>query len=193
MKLRQPLRRAYVRGAGAAAKHVEEIAAELRVKYVGFDEGPVARVRILPNLRVLVPRLGPKVTGVRAALERGDFEELDGGRVRVAGEDLASDDIVRGSGSRVEGWTIAEDDGVNVAIDIELDDELRLEGRADDLIHALNAKRRESGLELTDRIEVTLPERDAELLAHADWIMREVLARRLGVASDLEEPLIEKV
>ena len=44
LKLRQPLRRLYVRGAGAAATHADEIAEELRVKEVGFDEGPTRRV-----------------------------------------------------------------------------------------------------------------------------------------------------
>ena len=193
IKLRQPLRRAYVRGAAPAANHAGEIAEELRVKDVGFDEGPVARARILPNLRVLGPRLGPKIREVRAALERGDFEELGGGGLRVADEELAPDEVIRGERIEVEGWAIAEDDGVTVALDTELDDELRLEGRIHDLIHALNVKRRESGLELTDRIEVRLPQRDAALLAHSDWIKREVLARRLELGGDLDEPAIAKV
>jgi isoleucyl-tRNA synthetase len=68
LKLRQPLRRMFVRGASAAAGHAEEIAEELRVKEVGFDQGPVARVQLLPNLRLLGPRLGSKLApGARRA------------------------------------------------------------------------------------------------------------------------------
>jgi isoleucyl-tRNA synthetase len=75
-----------------------------------------------------------------------------------------------------EGWAVAADDGVTVALDTALDPELELEGRVLDLIHELNSMRREAGLELTDRIVVTLPQSHADLLAHADWIKREVLA-----------------
>ena len=67
---------------------------------VGFDQGPVARVRLMPNLRVLGPRLGPKVREIKAALERGEAEELGDGRVRVAGVELDADDVIRGE--RVE-------------------------------------------------------------------------------------------
>src|SRR5205823_1903956 len=55
IKHRQPLKRLYVRGASSARKYADEIGDELRVKEVGFDEGPVATVRLLPNL----PSLGP--------------------------------------------------------------------------------------------------------------------------------------
>src|SRR5439155_1623847 len=68
IKLRQPLRRAYVRGAGLARRHADEIRDELRVKEIGFDEGPLARPTLLPNLPVLGPRLGSRVNDVRAAL-----------------------------------------------------------------------------------------------------------------------------
>jgi isoleucyl-tRNA synthetase len=74
------------------------------------------------------------------------------------------------------GWAVAAEDGVTVALDTSLDAELELEGRVFDLIHRLNAMRREAGLELTDRIVVTLPEEQAELLAHAGRIKEEVLA-----------------
>ena len=75
-----------------------------------------------------------------------------------------------------EGWAVAAADGVTVALDLALDDELEREGRVYDLIHAVNTMRKEAGLELTDRIVLTLPEADADLLEHADWIARETLA-----------------
>jgi hypothetical protein len=78
----------YVRGAQLARDHADEIAEELRVDEVGFDQGPVARVRLLPNLRLLGPRLGPKVREIKSALENGQLEELGDGRVRVAGVEL---------------------------------------------------------------------------------------------------------
>jgi isoleucyl-tRNA synthetase len=92
-----------------------------------------------------------------------------------------------------EGWAVASEEGVTVALDTTLDAELELEGRVYDLIHTLNGMRKEQGLELTDRITVTLPQADADLIdLHAEWIKREVLAVSLetdGVA----EPQIAKV
>jgi isoleucyl-tRNA synthetase len=190
VKLRQPLRRVYIRGAPQAAEHVGEIGEELRVKHVGFDEGPIARVRLLPNLPALGPRLGAKLPDVRAALERGDVEQLDDGRFAVVGEVLEADDVIRGERIALDGWAIAEEDGVSVAFDLDLDDELRREGRAYDLIHALNVKRRDNGFDLSDRISVRLPGRDADLLEHEDWIKREVLATAIEVDGEVKEPTI---
>jgi len=190
LRLRQPLRKVYVRGAPLAASHADEIAEELRVKEVAFDEGPVAHAEILPNLRVLGPRLGKKLPAVRAALKAGEYEPLERGGLRVAGEELASGDIIRGEKLELEGWAMAEDDGISVAFDVELDDELLTEGRVHDLIHELNVMRKQQGFALTDRIAVTLPERDADLLPHEDWISAEVLAREIIVDSAVSRPVI---
>jgi isoleucyl-tRNA synthetase len=86
----------------------------------------------------------------------------------------------------LEGWAIAEDDGISVAFDTTLDDELRREGRVLDLVHALNAMRKSAGLELTDRIVVTLPRREEDLLAYRDRIANEVLAREIKLGDELE-------
>ena len=193
LKLRQPLRRLYVRGASAAAAYAEEIAEELRVKEVAFDAGPVAEPRLLPDLRILGPRLGSRLPELRAALERGDVEHLDGGRIRAAGFELEPDEVLRGERHELPGWAIASDDAISVAFDITLDDELRSEGRVLDLVHALNAQRKSEGLEVTDRIVVTLPTADADLLeAHRDWIAEEVLATEINVDAQVEEPVIER-
>jgi isoleucyl-tRNA synthetase len=90
-----------------------------------------------------------------------------------------------------EGWALAEDGYLTVAVTTELDEELRREGRVLDLIHRLNTMRKEAGLALTDRIRVTLPEADADLLQYADWIKEEVLATDIRT-DDVTEPLIAK-
>jgi isoleucyl-tRNA synthetase len=192
VKLRQPLRRVYVRGAGRARTHADEIAEELRVKDVRFDEGPVATVRLLPNLPRLGPRLGRKVREIREALERGDVEELGGGRLRVAGEELEAEDVIRGERVELEGWALAEDGDVSIALDTELDAELELEGRVLDLIHRLNSMRKDAGLELTDRIVVTLPAKHADLLEFAERIKEEVLAVEIRTDGGAAEPEIAK-
>jgi isoleucyl-tRNA synthetase len=123
---------------------------------------------------------------VRSALEAGDFEELDGGRLRVNGHELSPDEVLverRGK----EGWAVAGENGLTVALDLALDAELELEGRAREAIHTVNTMRKDAGLEITDRIALTLPR---ELAEHQEWIARETLAERVEPGGELA---IEKV
>jgi isoleucyl-tRNA synthetase len=175
LKLRQPLRRLVVEGAPLVSGHVDEIRDELRVKDVELGDVQATQLRVKPNLPVLGPKLGKELGAVRAALEAGEFEELAGGGFRAAGRDLSPDEVlVERTGK--EGWAVAGADGVTVALDTALDAELELEGRVLDLIHELNSMRKEAGLELTDRIVVTLPQSASDLLEHEDRIKEEVLA-----------------
>jgi isoleucyl-tRNA synthetase len=164
-----------VQGADGVSQHGPEIAEELSVKEIDFAEVDASELRVKPNLPVLGPKLGKELAAVRSALEAGNFEELDGGRFRVDGHELGPDEVIverRGK----EGWAVAGDDGLTVALELALDPELELEGRARDLIHEINRLRKEQGLELTDRIILTLPSDQEELLRHSDWIAEETLA-----------------
>jgi isoleucyl-tRNA synthetase len=191
LKHRQPLRRLVVQGAERARGHVDEIADELRVHSVELGEVEATQLRVKPNLPVLGPRLGKELAVVRRELEAGNLEELGDGRFRVAGHELGPDDVLVERSAR-EGWALAADDSLVVALDTELDDELLLEGRVLDLIHRLNSMRKDAGLELTDRIAVTLPAAQSELLRHADRIKSEVLADSLEADGDAREPTIER-
>jgi isoleucyl-tRNA synthetase len=173
--LRQPLRRLVIAGASNLAEgHADEIADELRVKTVEFGDVEASELRVKPNLPVLGPKLGAALRDVREQLQRGEFEELDGGRFQVNGHVLEPDEVLVERVGR-EGWALASDAGVTVALDTALDDELRLEGRLFDLIHEVNVLRRESGLEITDRIRLSIP--DQELLERfGDRIATETLA-----------------
>jgi isoleucyl-tRNA synthetase len=191
VKLRQPLRRLVVQGAGPAQRHAAEIAEELRVKEVEFAPVEAVEVRVKPNLPVLGPKLGKELGAVRSALEAGEFEQLEGGGVRVNGHELGADEVLVERRGRA-GWALAADDALTIAMTTELDDDLRREGRVFELIHRVNTMRKDAGLELTDRIRLTLPASDADLLEHADWIKEEVLAT--DVSTDgVSEPEIVKV
>ncbi len=133
-----------------------------------------------PNLPLLGPKLGKELGTVRAALQAGDFEELPDGGIRVVGHDLTRDEVLVERESK-DGWAVAASDGLTVALDLHLDDELVRAGRVYDLIHRVNTMRKDAGLELTDRIALTLPEDDADLLEHSDWIARETLATSVEV------------
>jgi isoleucyl-tRNA synthetase len=191
LKLRQPLRRLVVEGAPLVSNHVDEIRDELRVKEVELGDVEATELRVKPNLPVLGPKLGRELAAVRAALESGDFEQLPDGGFRAAGHHLSGDEVLVELTGK-EGWAVASAEGVTVALDTTLDAELELEGRVLDLIHELNSMRKEAGLELTDRIVVTLPQSAADLLEHADWIKEEVLAVEIRADGGSGEPEIAK-
>jgi isoleucyl-tRNA synthetase len=190
VNLRQPLRALVVEGAPLAESHAGEIAEELRVKDVTFGTVDASELRVKPNLPVLGPKLGRELATVRAALDAGEFRELPGGGFHAAGHDLALDEVLVERHGK-EGWAVASSDGVTVALDSRLDAELQLEGRVYDLIHTVNSMRKDAGLELTDRIRLTIPSSAADLLVHADWIGRETLA--VSVDADGAELGLEKV
>ncbi len=76
---------------------------------------------------------------------------------------------------------------MTVALDLGLDDELVLEGDAYELIHRVNTLRKEQGLELTDRIVLTVPEEMRGLIdVHGEWVKREVLAVDVNVGDELK-------
>jgi isoleucyl-tRNA synthetase len=191
VKLRQPLKRMVVFGAPRAERHREEIESELRIKHVTFEQGAVARVRFKPNLPVLGPRLGRRLPEIRRALERNDYR-TEGDNLVVDGEVLTPEEYIRERLPVSEGWIVAGDGDASVELDAELDEELVLEGRVLDLIHKLNAMRKEAGLELTDRIVVTLPPEQAELLRYEEQIKEETLAVEVR-ADGGSEPTIAKV
>ena len=118
----------------------------------------------------------PTAPTLQAALERDGF-------VEIAGERLTADEVeVRAD--RHEEFALAEDGWWAVALDLELDDELRSEGTARELVRALNDLRKAVGFELSDRIAVVVsagPDAVIEAVArHQAWIAGEVLARRHG-------------
>ncbi len=180
-----------MQGTTLADAHVDEVAEELRVKAVEFGDIDSTELLVKPNLPRLGPKLGKELGAVRAALQAGEFEELEGGRFRAAGHELDPDEVLverRG----LEGWAVAADHGVTVALETALDPELELEGRVLDLIHQLNSMRKDVGFAVTDRIRVSLPRSYAELVdQHGDWIAREVLAVGIEVG-DVDEPQLAK-
>jgi isoleucyl-tRNA synthetase len=184
LKLRQPLRKLIVEGSNGARAHAAEIADEVRTKEVVF--GAVeAELRVKPNLPVLGPRLGKELPEIRRALQAGEFEELGDGRFRVVGHELEPNEVLVERSGR-EGFAVASDAGLTVALDTALDDELMLEGRAYDLIRGVNQLRKDEGYELADRIVLTVPESERQVAdVHGDWVAGEVLATQIEVGAAL--------
>jgi isoleucyl-tRNA synthetase len=190
LKQRQPLRRLVVQGPSLPA-HEDELRDELRVKQVEFGPVEATELKVRPNLPVLGPKLGAALGDIRRALAAGEFEQLPGGGVRVSGHDLGPDEVLVETVGR-DGWAVASEDGVTVAVETAVDPELELEGRAYDLIHELNTLRRDRGFEISDRVKVVVSKRWRDVVEqHGDWVAGEVLATEL-TAGDVDEPQIDR-
>ena len=168
----------------------DEIATELNVKAVDLveDASRLLTVEVLPNFRVLGPRLGARVQELRTQLAEGAHEPAADGRVTVGDLVLEPGEYELRTRPR-EGFEAVEDGTFVVAIDTRITDELALEGLARDLVRHLQNARKEIGLEVSDRIEVAFQANDrvrAAIDAHGDWIAGEVLATsmREGEASE---------
>ena len=190
VKVRQPLPRALLLHPGATLgrEALDEIASELNVKALDDIDtlSGLMSWTIVPNFRALGPRLGPRVNDVKRALAGADGSALrrqleSDGYVEVAGERLTADDVeVRAT--RHEAFALAEDGGWAVALDLEVDDALRREGLARELVRSLNDLRKDAGLDIADRVGLTVEADDevwAALEAHHDYVMSEVLAVEL--------------
>lgn len=186
-KVRQPLRRALLLHPGEqlSADISAEIAAELNVKSLEAIDtlsGLLTWV-VVPNFRTLGPRLGPRVNDVKAALAAADGSALHqaletDGYIEIDGIRLEADDVELRA-QHHDAFALCEDDGWAVALDLELNDELRAEGVARETVRVLNDLRKESGFAIADRISLTIdpPEQlRAAIEGHIDWIAAEVLA-----------------
>jgi isoleucyl-tRNA synthetase len=200
VRVRQPLSRALLLHPGATIDDdvLAEVANELNVKALEDVDtlSGLMTWTAVPNFRTLGPRLGPKVNEVKAALAEADGSELHRqldaqGWVEIAGERLTADDVTLRASSH-DAYALAEDGGWAAALDLELDDALRAEGTARELVRALNDLRKEVGLDIADRVEVAVAAPDdlwAIIDAHRGYIMAEVLALSLTRTTEATHPL----
>ncbi len=165
LKLRQPLREAVVATPDAAARAAveglrDEIARELNVKSVRIADAvdELLDVEVVPNFRALGPRLGKDIPRVQQLLKAGDYQRV-GDCVEVGGYTLGPDEIELRTRPR-EGFAVADEGGLAVAVDTELDDELADEGLARELIHFIQGERKSAGFEVADRIRIELAPND---------------------------------
>jgi isoleucyl-tRNA synthetase len=189
MRVRQPLLEAVVHFPGehdALTPLLDVIAEELNVKRVAFAESTaqLGRWRAKPNYKALGPKLGRRVKEVAAALEGDDGTAAAlarGDRVTVSSFDLGPDDVDLVQ-ETVEGWGVASDGRVTVALELELTPELRREGLARELIRIVQDARKAAGLHVSDRIVLgiaTTGETAAALDAHRLDVAAETLATDL--------------
>ncbi len=195
-RTRQPLGEAVVHYAGdheALTEVMSLVADELNVKRIVFAESETSfgRWRAKPNFKVLGPKLGNRVKDVAHAL--ADDDGTDAAKLAHGGSIV----LVVASGDPVtlvpedvdlaqevpEGWGVASDAGITVALDLELTDELRSEGTAREVVRVVQEARKAAGFDVSDRIVLGAETVDgdvaAALTAHRQLIAGETLADEL--------------
>jgi isoleucyl-tRNA synthetase len=204
LKVRQPLQRILVPVLNETTKEqvgkVEDlICAEVNVKHVEFldDTSGVLVKSVKPNFKRLGQVYGPRLKAVGAriqALTSDELSELEKQgelAVEVEGETLTLHlDEVEIRTQDLPGWLVATDGPLTVALDVTLTDELRQEGLARELVNRLQNLRKDSGLEVQDRIGVTLgasapAELHTAVQRFGAYIREEVQALRLDFAPEL--------
>ncbi len=193
LKVRQPLRAAVVVATGGEREAIERLAEivreELNVHELRFvsDADELGQVEIKPNYRTLGPRFGSQMPLVAAAVAGLDDTRVAAAlragssvAISVAGHDheLTAEDLLV-SMKPLEGYQVEREGSHAVALELEIDEELRVEGWAREIVHAIQAARRSAGLDVTDRIALTLdgdPRLLAAAQAHQDYVTGETLA-----------------
>ncbi len=197
VKIRQPLRAAVIVATGAereAIERLEEIVRdELNVHELRFvsEADELGEIEVKPNYRTLGPRFGKKMPMVAAAVAGLDpthvTAALRAGRrvvITVGGDDheLTAKDLLIGM-KPLEGYQVEREGSHGVALEIEIDEPLRVEGWARDIVRAVQNARQAAGLQVTDRILLTF-DGDAELLGaaptHEAYIAAETLATQVS-------------
>ena len=209
IKVRQPLQAIMIPAVDDIQRqHIEAVKElimnEVNVKELKFVEGQGVLVKkVKCNFRTMGKKFGKMMKSIAASMAALDQEQIalleknglieldiDGQKVSVDAVDveIISEDI--------PGWLVSNEGNLTVALEVEMTEELRNEGMARELINRIQNIRKETGLEITDRIDITIT--DAESIAKAvgsfaDYIKAQVLADNIvlgdnnGQEVDLDE------
>jgi len=210
IKVRQPLQKVLIPVLNPAMemqlKKVEDlIKTEVNVKEIQYlgDSGNFIKKKIKPNFVALGKKLGPKMKAVSSALaaftqddilkmeKEGQYNlSIDGEPVilQLSEVEITSEDI--------PGWTVANKGPLTAALDITVTPELEDEGNAREFVNRIQKIRKESGFELTDRIEVKVAASNGlknSLAQFNDYICAEILADKLELVPEIEDGTVIEI
>ena len=200
IKVRQPLQQIMIPAVSEEQKqHIEAvkelIKTEVNVKDLIFVEGQGVLVKkVKCNFRTMGKKFGKLMKGIAAAvaeLTQEQIAELDTvGKLpmTVAGENVIIEkEDVEIISEDIPGWLVANEGNLTVALEVELTDELRREGMARELINRIQNIRKETGLEITDHINVVIApndQTDAAIQSFGEYIKTQVLANAITIADN---------
>ncbi|WP_157207589.1 isoleucine--tRNA ligase [Mariniflexile maritimum] len=203
IKVRQPLQKIMIPIANPQQK--EEILAvsdlikhEVNIKEIELLEeaSDILVKQIKPNFKTLGPRFGKDMKAIAGAVTNFSAEDINKIEqngvldIEVNGKNLtlALDDVEITS-QDIEGWLVANEGSLTVALDITITDELRKEGIARELVNRIQNLRKDSGFEVTDRIDVKLQndvQINTAIIANMSYIKAETLTEDLEIIEKLE-------
>jgi len=204
IKVRQPLQKIMIPVRNAAEREAIELVAELikseiNVKSIELldDASDILVKEIKPNFKALGPRFGKNMKAAVAiinGLSDEQVKSLEAGEniaIQINGEaaSIEPTDVLIQS-KDIEGWLVANGNGLTVALDIQLNDDLINEGIAREMINRIQNLRKDAGFEVTDKIILYLKE-DVALVKvfekHHAYIQQETLATKIELKKDLTE------
>ncbi len=206
IRVRQPLQKIMVPVLNAQfAKNIEHVQAlilsEVNVKELELLDASndIFVKSIKANFKTIGPKYGKQMKSIAtlvAQMDQNDIAQIEqnqGWRGQVDGEEVIldlSDFEIRAED--IPGWLVASENGLTVALDSTITETLRMEGVARELVNRIQNLRKDSGLEVTDKIRLTLKSSEfIQLAAEANkqFICDEVLATDLKITSDNFEGL----
>lgn len=170
---------------------------ELNVKELEIipDAGDVAEIIIQANAKILGPKYGKDVQSIIKEAKAGNYERLDGGRVKILNFTLEENEIdfnYRGKAGR----DVESDGGVLVALDTNISEELVMEGYMREIVRYIQDMRKEAGYQVSDRIQCMVVGDETiqnVLQIHGAAIKAETLSNEIQLGGDLEWDLEKSV
>ena len=181
------------------------ILTEVNVKELEFltDTTGIIKKKIKPNFKTLGPKYGKlmkPIADVINGFSQGEIAELElqGTREIIAGTEKVSVSLedVEIHTEDIPGWIVASEGPLTVALDINVTEELKLEGIAREFVNKIQNIRKESDFDVTDRIEIIIEKADefnAALIGFKDYICAQTLANKLELAEKPVEGDVKQV
>jgi isoleucyl-tRNA synthetase len=203
IKVRQPLQRVMIPVLDKIFKaEIEAISdlikAEVNVKEIELldDASGVLVKQIKPNFKALGPRFGKDMGLISKEIQNFSQEQINqldkenALTIEISGKsiNLTSEDVEISS-QDIPGWLVANANGITVALDITISEELRNEGIARELVNRIQNIRKDSGFEVTDKIHVQLLKNETiekAVKANESYIKSETLTKELIFVDQLE-------
>ena len=203
IKVRQPLQKIMIPVLDATQKEeilavADLIKSEVNVKEIELldDASGILVKQIKPNFKALGPKFGKDMKLIANKIQ--SFTQEDIFKIEKEGEisvEVNNKMITLGtadveiSSKDIEGWLVANAEGLTVALDVTINDELRKEGVARELVNRIQNARKDTGLEVTDKIKLTILQADdlrESVLANENYIKAETLTNELVFVDDLK-------
>lgn len=206
--VRQPLQRISIPVADESMKLAIEavkqlILDEVNVKELEFVEGNMLEKKVKCNFRIMGKKFGKlmkAVSAVVAEMSQAQIAELEtAGRIELSVEEapvVIEREDVEIVTDEIPGWTVANEGVLTVALDLTITDALKCEGLAREIVKRIQTYRKESGFEITDRINIifqTDAELEAAVTAYGDYINGQVLAESFIFAPAVDQPEVLEI